>query len=59
VVASSSHLKPGQRGAITAKISTVKKTGLTVETVEVLSNDPERPKIILTLQANVLKSILP
>ncbi|MBF0560223.1 MAG: hypothetical protein HQL08_15745 [Nitrospirae bacterium] len=55
-MASSSRLKPGQKGAIVARISSLNKTGLTVESVEVLSNDPKRPKIVLTLQATILRN---
>jgi hypothetical protein len=58
VMASSSHLKQGEKGKITAKISTVGKKGLTVETIEVVSNDPKSPKEILTLQATIM-DILP
>ena len=59
MVASSSHLKPGVKGAITAKVSTFNKTGLTVETVEVLSNDTKRPKVILTLRAIIINNTPP
>jgi len=52
-MASSSHLKQGEKGKITAKISTIGKKGLTIETIEVVSNDPKRPKEVLTLQATI------
>lgn len=57
-MASSSHLKPGEKGKITAKISTLGKKDLTIETVEVVSNDPKKPKKVLTLQATIV-DILP
>jgi hypothetical protein len=53
-MASSSHLKHGEKGAITAIISTIGKKGLTVETIEVVSNDPKRPKAALTLQTIIV-----
>jgi hypothetical protein len=53
-MASSSHLKPGEKGIITVKASTEGKSGLLVETAEVVSNDPKRPKVVLTLQATVV-----
>jgi len=58
-VAGSDHLKPGERGTITVHVSTVMKAGSVAETVEVVSNDPKRPKIVLTLQAVVVKKLLP
>lgn len=59
MMASSSHLKPGEKGAISAKMSTAAKKGLTIETIEIISNDPKRPKVVLTLQAVVEESRLP
>lgn len=53
-MASSSHLKHGEKGVITAKVSTIGKKGLTIETIEVFSNDPKRPKEALTLQATIV-----
>jgi hypothetical protein len=58
-MASSGHLKAGEQGTITARVSTLLKEGMTIETIEVVSNDPKRPKVVLTLQARVLKKILP
>ncbi len=58
-MASSSHLKAGEKGAITARVSTAMKSGPIEETIEVLSNDPKRPKVILTLEAVVLENLLP
>jgi len=58
-MASSSHLNPGETGVITGKLSTSMKKGLVSETIEVVSNDPKRPKLILTLQALILENLLP
>jgi hypothetical protein len=59
VVASSSHLKPGEKGKITARASTLMKKGFMTETIEVVSNDPKRPTVILTLEATILENIVP
>ncbi len=59
MMASSSHLKQGERGLISARIATKNKTGAINETVEVVSNDPIRPKVKLTVQATVIESALP
>jgi hypothetical protein len=53
VMASSSHLKPGEKGSLTATVDTHNRMGLTVKTVEVFTNDPERPKVVLTLKADI------
>lgn len=58
-MASSSHLKQGEKGAITARVSTAMKSGPIEETIEVMSNDPKKPKVILTLEAVVLVNLLP
>jgi hypothetical protein len=58
-MASSSHLKHGEKGVIVAKMSTVGKKGLIVETIEVISNDPKRPKEVLKLQATILEIVQP
>ena len=59
MVASSSHLKAGEKGGITARISTLMKKGSITETVEVVCNDPKRLKVILTVQAMILENIAP
>ena len=51
-MAGSSHLKPGESGSITVKVDFGFGIGKIVKTVEVFSNDPERPKVILTLVAD-------
>lgn len=52
-MASSSHLKPGEKGKITAQLDTRNRDGLITKTIEVVSNDPVNPRIILTLRAEV------
>ena len=59
MVASSSHLKAGEKGGITGRISTVMKKGFITETIEVVCNDPKRPRVILTMQATILENNLP
>jgi hypothetical protein len=53
VMASSSHLKPGERGSVTATVDTRNRAGSIVKAVEVVSNDPAMPKVILRLKADV------
>jgi dUTPase len=59
VVASSSRLKPGEQGKITARMSTELKKGLTYGSFGVVSNDPRRPKVVLILKAMITENILP
>lgn len=53
MMASSSRLKPGERGRFTARVNTKGMKGMVQKTVEVTSNDPERPKVTLTIRAQV------
>jgi len=50
-MASSSHLKPGERGKIVAKIYSNGVIGGINKTVEVFSNDSKRPVVTLFLKA--------
>jgi hypothetical protein len=52
-VLGSSHLKPGSSGAVTVRVETGSGIGRIVRTVEVFTNDPERPKVVLTLKADI------
>jgi len=56
-MASSSHLMQGEKGIILAHLSTVMKSGPIEETIEVVSNDPRRPKVILTLETFVVEPL--
>ena len=58
-MASSSHLKHGEEGAISARVATLNQTGVVTETIEVTSNDPRRPKVTLTVFGTVLEKVLP
>lgn len=58
-MASSSHLKPGEKGSIRARLDTQNRAGFVVKTVEVVSNDPGRPRVILTLKAAVKGPVSP
>ena len=58
-MASSSHLKQGEEGAISARVATLNKTGVITETIEVTSNDPKRPKVTLTVLATIVEKLLP
>lgn len=50
-MASSGHLKPGEKGTITATVDTTGKTGPMNKAVRVKSNDPKRPVVSLTTKA--------
>ena len=52
-MASSSHLKPGEKGKITAKIDMRGRKGTLYKTVQVFSNDPKRPSVVLSLRATI------
>jgi len=55
VVASSSHIKPGDKGKITAKIDIKGRSGALSKNVQVFSNDPKRPTVTLSLKAIIKK----
>lgn len=52
-MASSSHITPGEKGKITARINTAGRVGMLHKTVDMFSNDPKRPKITMTLKADI------
>lgn len=52
-MASSSHIKPGDSGKITARIDTKGRIGPVSKSIQVYSNDPKRPVVSLTLKAVV------
>ncbi len=52
-MASSGHLRPGERGSLAAQVNTQGRRGLLVKTIEVLSNDPQHRRVVLTLKADV------
>ncbi len=51
---SSDHIKPGERGLISVKVA-VTSEGPVIKTVEVKSNDPARPGVVLVVRAFVGK----
>jgi hypothetical protein len=50
-MASSSHIKPGEAGKITARINSKGRKGPLAKIVRVYSNDPERSVVTLSLKA--------
>ena len=52
-MASSSHLKPGEKGRLTAKVDTRNRAGAIMKSVTVYTNDPVRPKVVLSLKADI------
>jgi uncharacterized lipoprotein YbaY len=51
VVASSSRLKPGEEGKISATVDIKGKIGFITKTVKVFTNDPKKPMVTLVLKA--------
>lgn len=56
-MASSSRLKPGEEGSITTKVRTAGRKGRLVKTVRVISNDPEKQRVILVLKAFIKEPV--
>ncbi len=52
-MASSDHIKPGEKGKIIAKIDVKGRTGSISKSVQVLSSDPKRRTVTLFLKATV------
>ncbi len=50
-MASSSHIKPGEKGKIQAKINIGGRKGYISKSVKVFSNDPKIPIVKLNLKA--------
>ncbi len=50
---SSDHIKPGEKGTITAKIDIQGKRGLLSKSIRVFSNDPLKPTVTLSLKATI------
>ncbi|MBI4689256.1 MAG: c-type cytochrome [Nitrospirae bacterium] len=50
---SSDHLKPGEKGEITATVDVRGKLGKITKTIQVRSNDPKRPQVTLILTMQV------
>jgi len=52
-MAGSSRLEPGASGAIRVVFDTGGRIGRIVRTIDVFTNDPEKPKVVLTLKAGM------
>jgi hypothetical protein len=50
-VVSSTHLNPGEKGKISARIDVKNRAGSLSKSVQVFSNDPKRPVVNLLLKA--------
>jgi len=59
VTAGPSRLKPGEKGSIITRVETLSKSNPLEETVEVMSNDPKRPRVVLTVRANLVDILVP
>jgi len=56
-MASSSHLKPGEQGRIVAKVATAYRSGILHKSIDVLTNDPKRPRVILALKGRIKEPV--
>lgn len=54
-MASSSHLKPGDKGRINAKIDMKGRNGVVFKNIQVFTNDPKRHIVSLSLRAIIQK----
>jgi hypothetical protein len=50
---SSDHIKPGDKGKITAKIDIQGRKGVLSKSIRVFSNDPRNPTVTLALKATI------
>lgn len=56
-MASSSHLKPGEQGRIVAKVATAYRSGILHKSIDVFTNDPKRPRVILALKVRIKEPV--
>ena len=56
-MASSSHLKPGEQGKIIAKVATAYRSGIVHKSIDVFTNDPKRPRVILALKVRIKEPV--
>jgi hypothetical protein len=54
-MASSSQIKPGEKGKITAKVDIRGRSNELSKSIQVSSNDPKRPVVTLFLKATIKK----
>jgi Protein of unknown function (DUF1573) len=52
-MASSSHLKPGEKGKISVTVNLRGRSGNLIKTVHVYTNDPRKPVIDLSVKMDV------
>jgi hypothetical protein len=55
-MASSSQIKPGERGSIKVTVDVGNADGTLVKSVSVYSNDPKRPQVTLTIKAEIRRN---
>ena len=55
VARSDKVIPPGKEGTAEVEVQTISQSGLISKTATLYTNDPERPKIVFTVNANVLK----
>ena len=55
MLASSSQIKPGDKGKITAKVDIKGRSNELSKSIQVFSNDPKKPVVTLFLKAIIKK----
>ena len=55
MMASSSQIKPGDKGKITAKVDIRGRSNVLSKSIQVSSNDPKKPVVTLFLKATIKK----
>ncbi len=55
-MASSSQIKPGEKGSINVTVDVGNANGTLVKSISVYSNDPARPKVTLTIKAEIRRN---
>ena len=55
-MASSSQIKPGEKGRITATVNVQNYNGNVVKDIAVYSNDPAKPRSVLLIKAEIRRN---
>jgi hypothetical protein len=56
-MASSSQIKPGEKGSITVSVNVQHYSGAVAKEISVYSNDPVKPRAMLRLKAEIKRSV--
>ncbi len=56
-MASSSRIKPGEKGLITAAVNVQHYSGVVSKEILIYSNDPVKPRAVLRLRADIKRNV--